>query len=408
MSLWQKIFLSSSVKKGEELSPQEKGAATSKRSEPSLDNNEVKNCSVSHLNIKDMFPEEVAVLHVQMDGKDMFRLVGANRFLPLDVRQQDKPPRSLGESIRKEIPASEIRRAFIDYSVSKVELRRWLIRLLEKYRNELKLIIIDHTHFEVPWELIDLHERHYVGSMIPTTRWLDVFTPTAEPYSLTVAHDECAGRTLSCYLYQEVDHRDIEAEALSKLDYNRTGDLLYFFEMLCQLDSSVGMVIVSSHAFFEVGKSREISVGSKVDSQNRLPLSTFRETQLGVIKASRPIVFLNGCDSARVTSEEERFVSSYRLGFPEVFLAKGARGFIGTLAAVVDLHAAEYARDFIDKALKNPDMPVAAILKELRAEAVAALPINPVPDDSQSRKFLNTFMYVYYGNPLTNLKLKEA
>jgi hypothetical protein len=139
-----------------------------------------------------------------------------------------------------------------------------------------------------------------------------------------------------------------------------------------------------------------------------LPLSTFRETQLGVIKASRPIVFLNGCDSARVTSEEERFVSSYRLGFPEVFLAKGARGFIGTLAAVVDLHAAEYARDFIDKALKNPDMPVAAILKELRAEAVAALPINPVPDDSQSRKFLNTFMYVYYGNPLTNLKLKEA
>jgi hypothetical protein len=393
------------LKKEKEPLQEEKDAAPIEYEEPVSAATSIMSLTVAQLNIKDKFPEQVAVLHVQMDGKDMFRLIGANTYLPLDVRQQDKPPRSLGELIEQGIAASEIRNTFIDYSPSVDELCGWLLRLLDRYGSELKLIIIDHTDFEIPWELIDLQERRFVGAMIATSRWLKVKAPGAGERTLPVVGEECAGRTLSCYLYQEIDHHQIESNAVGRLDAQSTDDLQHFFKMLCCRDADVGMVLVSSHAFFKAGRSREISVGSRANSKNRLPLSAFRETELKVIKESRPIVFLNGCDSARVTFENERFVSSYRRGFPEVFLAKGARGFIGTLAAVKDDHAAEFARDFIIKALERPDLPVATLLRELRAEAAARLP-RPVPEEAEALKFLNTFMYVYYGSPLTSLRLK--
>jgi hypothetical protein len=404
VTFWQKIFAASSVKKETALLPEE---VQVERREPAGELSKRKDFSVAHLNIKDGFAEDVAVLHVQMDGKDKYRLVGTNRLETLDVRDEDLPPRSLGELTKDGVSEDELRRSFIDYSGTRTDLRRWLLKLLATYGDKLKLIIIDHTHYEIPWELIDLNERDYVGAKISTSRWLDVFTPTAEEYFLAIVDDECVGRTLSCYLYAEVDHKKIEASAVSRLESEQTSDFLVFFESLRKQVDDIGMVIVSSHAFFESGKSRQISVGSKDDPKQRLPLSTFRETKLEAIAQSRPIVFFNGCNSARLTSETERFRNSYRLGFPEVFLAKGARGFIGTLAGVHDLHAAEFARDFIDKTLQKPDTPIAAIVKELRAEAAAALPY-PAPDDMESRKFLNTFMYVYYGSPLTNLRLKEA
>jgi CHAT domain len=405
-SLWQRIFSSSSVRKEKEPAPQG-GVAQASYDEPEVEQTEVTDFSVAHLNIKDMFPEDVAVLHVQMEGKDMFRLVGANRSSPLDARQQGRPPSLAKSMLAGPTKAQAIRRAFIDYSQPSRELRSWLFKLLKKYGDRLKLIIVDHTHFEIPWELIDLGERQFIGAMVPTTRWLQTFTPEADERYLTVAHDVCEGRTLSCYLYQEVDHTAIEFQALKKLESQSTGDLFKFFGMLRKRGPNIGMVLISSHAFFVAGTSGEISVGSQ--RSNRLSLSDFRENELRVIEESRPVVFLNGCDSARVTAEDERFISSYRQGFPELFLGKGARGFIGTLAPVDDLHAAEFARDFIDKTLDKPDLPVAAILKELRAEAVATLP-TPAPSAADVWKFLNTFMYVYYGNPLTSLRLavKEA
>jgi len=402
MSIWEKIFSSSSLRKGKELPPQ---GMVPVASDEAFEKTESKDLSVAHLNIKDSFTEDVAVLHVQMEGTDKFRLFGASRLLMLDARQQGRPPALIGQSMQvgpKNAPA--IREVFINYSQTSRELRSWLLKLLKKYGDRLKLIIVDHTHFEIPWELIDLGERHFVGAMIPTTRWLQTFTPEADERYLTVAHDVCEGRTLSCYLYQEVDHNAIESEALSRLDFESTGDLFKFFGILRDHGPGIGMVLVSSHAFFTIGRSGDISVGSDANN-NRLSLADFRETELKVIKESRPIVFLNGCDSARVTPENERFMSSYRQGFPELFLGKGARGFIGTLAPVDDLHAAEFARDFIGRVLDRSDVPVAVLLKELRTQAVAALP-TPAPSDAEAWKFLNVFMYIYYGNPLTSLKLK--
>ncbi len=91
------------------------------------------------------------------------------------------------------------------------------------------------------------------------------------------------------------------------------------------------------------------------------------------------------------------------MGFIELFLAKGARGVIGTLGAVGDSHAANFAHDLIQESLRSPNLSVAALLRKLRLRVVENLPEQPTTQDLLP--FIYTFMYVYYGNPMTVLRL---
>jgi hypothetical protein len=54
------------------------------------------------------------------------------------------------------------------------------------------------------------------------------------------------------------------------------------------------------------------------------------------------------------------------MGFIELFLAKGARGVIGTLGAVGDGHAAKFAHALIEESLRSPNLSVVTLLRKLR------------------------------------------
>jgi hypothetical protein len=47
---------------------------------------------------------------------------------------------------------------------------------------------------------------------------------------------------------------------------------------------------------------------------------------------------------------------------------------------------------------------IAVVLRELRAQAAREAP-DPFDDSADLRPFLDTFMYVYYGNPSTTVRL---
>ncbi|MGK7877058.1 MAG: hypothetical protein AB4426_28335 [Xenococcaceae cyanobacterium] len=53
--------------------------------------------------------------------------------------------------------------------------------------------------------------------------------------------------------------------------------------------------------------------------------------------------------------------------------------------------------------MESPNLSVAAILRKLRFSVVENLPAEPTIQDLLH--FIYTFMYVYYGNPMTILRL---
>jgi CHAT domain-containing protein len=119
-----------------------------------------------------------------------------------------------------------------------------------------------------------------------------------------------------------------------------------------------------------------------------LDLDTFRQ-HTAWLKDERgigPLVFLNACDIGRAEG-----AYGFAEGWGPVALQQGAAGFIGGLWPLGDSGAADFARQFYQRALKG--IPVAEALRQTR--------------DSYRSTADPTYMaYVYYGHP--QLRISEA
>ena len=73
----------------------------------------------------------------------------------------------------------------------------------------------------------------------------------------------------------------------------------------------------------------------------------------------RPLIFINACESAQLSS-------SFFTGFVPYFLAKGARGVIGTECDIPTVFASEWAARFFDAFLEG--MPLGEALLKLRRD----------------------------------------
>ena len=126
------------------------------------------------------------------------------------------------------------------------------------------------------------------------------------------------------------------------------------------------------------------------------------------LKSFPSVVFMNACHSGRLCRNDRAniFDDGYRTGFATFFLERGAKGVVGTLGKVDDTYAAQIARNFFAEYKRNSNLTVAELLRNLRAEADRNLQI----EDSTENYllFLYTFMYIYYGHPLTVLQLTPA
>ena len=117
----------------------------------------------------------------------------------------------------------------------------------------------------------------------------------------------------------------------------------------------------------------------------------------------RPIVIVNACYSGwHRTSGEARY------GLPIVFLKRIAKDFIGTIGPIGDEEAADSAMNILNRIHSTVDgQHLAEILRDLRREAFLQIP-KSFDDHKRWYKYLFTFMYVYYGNPFTQLQLELA
>jgi hypothetical protein len=355
-------------------------------------------------------PKGTAILYIQKEGDNCFRLIGGNAEFLLPVTEpQQNPNLSLGELVKGAEGYLEPKDIRYDVNFFSNEINRdilnWLNKLRKKHNRNLCLIIVDQTNFEIPWEMLELSpdgsSSEYLGALITTVRWRQI--KKGDGLMLDIKSDECFGSAVAYTNHKELNLA-VELSILKRLNATTFDDITKFQNHLEKDDMEYGLIYIAGHGTF--GKNhRELSIGSLKDTKQRLKLSDLNACTLKLLEKSAGIVFINACHSARHQSHSS-IPSNYQIGFVELFLKKGARGVIGTLGVVGDKYAAEIARYLMQACMDSPSLSVAALLRDIRAKVVADLAKEPTQDNLLA--FIYTFMYVYYGNPMTVLRLTPS
>ncbi|MEH2115504.1 CHAT domain-containing protein [Nostoc sp.] len=365
------------------------------------------------VNITKKLPRNVAILHIYENGENQYSVWGGHVDKGLlQTDPEKKPLLSLGWQVKNLVPPDIIKDFMNEFSRLNVKLRNWIKGLRSQFGEHLCLVIADYTDFEIPWEMLELSPQQssheYIGALITTVRWRKVISVINDDYLvLKFKADECCGKTVAYVLDTELEGSKSELESLKKLQgtiYQSSEDnnsIEKFHTHLQSDDADHSFVYISCHGTFK-NSPDEMALGSASNEQQQLKLQILRKRPLNLVQKSQGIVFINACHSAR-EQVHPIIRHSYRMGFIQLFLEQGARGVIGTLGAVGDIYAAEFACELIKESSQSSPLPVAALLKNLRLKAVKNL--GDKPTEEQLLSLIYRFMYVYYGSPMTVLRL---
>jgi hypothetical protein len=364
----------------------------------------------THIALDASLPEGIAIIHIE-DGLENLRLTGwSYRNWPLRIDSFPRPTISLATFVEHQIPPANVRNEVRVLSrCNPPRLIRWLTRLLQRHGEHLSIIITDHTGSDFPWEMMELDVEQEgeipLGAIAVIVRWLPVQFYESW-YYLQMQDDACTGDVIVHLDQAEGVPLDIEQESFDQFSTSYYTHLDEVRQRLSHSLQSVGLVYLGCHGLVvdrdhREMVEREIQLGSLTNPSERLvPIEL---EIVGRHQELRPVVFVNACHSGRLIRD-----SMHRLrGLPEVFLARVARGYIGTLGPVESAYAAQIVQA-MSQAVSAVDggIRIGEFLRRLRAEAVKRLRENETRENWL--RYIYTFMYVYYGNPLIRLRLTPA
>lgn len=357
-----------------------------------------------HVNLAQKRPLHTAIIHIENAGSTgQLRLTcwGYHANRTLTTAPFTPPNVSLADFIEAQADPLTVLGKLRTFSSDNpdLELNKWINLLRFRLGNELQVVIIDHTDSEIPWEMLELEDGVYLGAIVPVARWLPI--PYYDEYiQIQVKAEDRIGRVMA-YLDREELHTTVEEQMLNHFDTRFQPDAQQLQTQLEQSLEDIGLIYLGCHGIFATDSMNQAAYGSWHNPGNRLiplqlELLRFHETL-------RPLLFVNACHSARVTRD------GWSLhGLPIAMLKRIASGYIGTLGPVNSTHASQIAA-YILQAIRDTAtgaQPV-ELLRQLRATAAHHLRNNLASRENQLR-FIYTFMYIYYGNPLTQLRLLPA
>ena len=376
--------------------------------------------------------KEVVTLEVEVQDDRYIVVRGRNAVLKLEEQldtEPIKPPEvSFYQQMQGENIAVKMRqiqgamRMFSQKNSQAKRIRGWLIKLKEKLANfqqQLSYVIInDRTDFEIPWEMVELRKNDYLGASVTTVRWQDITDPDNfdEPsglLTLEVEPSDCCGDVVAYVNTKDLPSAQEEKEILQQFDHKCFENFYKFLNHLEVVNSEVSLMFIASHGFLGDDFS-QITLGEKDEPTQQISLTELYGYDLDFLAKSHSLVFMNACHSGRLQKDcklniidpDPRTGRYYRTGFATFFLERGARGVIGTLSKVDDRYAAKVTQNFFAEYQQNPQLSIATILRNLRAQAAQQLQAEK--NDENRYLFLFTFMYVYYGNPMTKIQLTQS
>ncbi len=274
------------------------------------------------------------------------------------------------------------------------ELHSWLHTLLIDAQEQLNLIVVDLTEKEFPWELMEMSDHRYLGVCTRIIRWLPTqYFQMRRELSIMPDHHEgfvisYLDSSLQTDLQQQYEYERDTLQHLIGISYPSLPDLR---KQLDNPPEKTGLVYIGCH-----GRD-----GRHLLQQDMSAFSSLMLEGMNNYRLSHLTIFINACESARTVKNDWNDPSN----FVKTFLAYGVGGFIGTLAQIDVDTAPTIARNILRAALQPDGVQVAETLRRLRKAAIEQLKQIATPTKDDYHRVIDTFMYVYYGNPLARLRL---
>jgi nucleoside phosphorylase len=247
------------------------------------------------------------------------------------------------------------------------QLLAWLHhQSLEALKPVTCLVIDDRTEMDIPWELLEVGESP-VGATFQTVRY-------QQREQEAIPESTCCGGGVLVYAHAAYDGWQ---------QYQRQ-EFTLFSEFLCQVQtpsSEFGLVFIDG-----------FSIEAPLHDD---PTTLIRRSKL--FRSRGSIVFISG----QVDLDASMGVTHHML--LTKFLDYGAKGIVGISRPIDRLRARTVVDQFSEVHRQNPDCTVPEILRQLRSNAWEALD-NEVNEDTCAI-YLATFSHIYYGDPLTVLRL---
>lgn len=366
-------------------------------------------------------PAYTALMHIRKVDSDQFQITG---YGYLGERLRTSPmgwePISVADSIEgtvKESLETIILRVKAFSSHGPIKLLDWIKFLSGSYQEQFCLIIADHTNLQIPWEMLSIDDEKYLGALARVVRWIPAQSYQLMP--LLKVHEITHEGSVVAYLDEielGTEQTRVEKDVLQTVHGNVYEEFDEFRQHLSQPLDGTALIYLGCHGFRNT--DRGTAVGPRRDRANLLTHLTLQIIEQRI--SSQPIMFVNACDSGLVTHVMN---AGKFIGLAETALARFASGYLGTLGPVGSASAAKIAERLFQVATSHPEgAPIAEILRQLRTEAADALrqfqkaAQNTATADATYQEtkrvleahFLYTFMYVYYGNPLSRLKLTSV
>lgn len=236
------------------------------------------------------------------------------------------------------------------------------------------LTIDECTNVEIPWELLEVDGVPLGAAMQTIHQCPDIQKSDAVEHC-------CQGAVLAYTTAQTHGWQ-------TSYSYQYCSEFPEFLGNLQRPQTDYGLVFIDG---FGVQESLQLN-----------PTASIKRSAL--FKSRSSIVFVNG----QLTFDKSVALSHSM--FLTLFLRHGARGVIGTLKWVKAEAAEKVVETFFTlfkEQSQNRPLTVPAILRQMRQQANERLN-NEVLTDKICALYLATFLYVYYGNPLTILQLTPA
>ena len=282
-----------------------------------------------------------------------------------------------------------------------------------KRGKQLALVIFDTTHFEIPWELLEIDYNQYIGAIAQVARWLHL-EAWGEPRYLAITDYMCGGSVLS-YLDRGLEGTGEERALLQTFLHSEVFSLEELQERLEEPLQDMGLLYIGSHG----GDGTHLYT-SMLSEDAQPPAGSLSASWLVGMQRQldpRPILFINACESARILYKRDSRTHT----LVKAFLLLCASNYIGTIAKVESREAPRIAKRLLELARGVEGVQIVELLRLLREEAVEHMQEAGRNSDGQQElvyrrqrkrdaaaQLLNTFSYVYYGNPLARLRLRLA
>jgi nucleoside phosphorylase len=262
------------------------------------------------------------------------------------------------------------------------QVLKWL-RCLQRQQPLLTCLVIEEPQNSiVPWELLNLKDEP-LGVVLQTVRscpMLDDDEMEEDAQAIRESRCCCQGVAL---MYAPV----APVEPMSRYF---PGEKTYVYESfahdepeqilmhLQQVKIPIGLVVMSDLAL------QQVSSGKRTAYLKRTKL---------LRTASVVMLQLSVVDDSDVGQRE----------VAAAFVEHGAKGVLGMLENVEGTIVRQIMNDFFIEYERDPGLPIPEIMRRLRVAIMQRL--DDRPTDEMSRLYLATFMYGYYGHPMTVLQL---